>query len=252
MCYDIKTKLETQLKRAKHYGHEDLVADLIKKLRPFWEEEEIFHASGFTHPTMAIYTTESPTVPVLSQWGLVPFWIKDKEAQQKIWNQTINARGESIFEKPSFRAAAKNKRCIIHLDGFFEHHHKNGKTFPYYIHKKDDGALPIAGLHDEWTDKETGEILHTFTIVTTKANPLMASIHNNTKLKEPRMPVILPEGAEDEWLEASSENAKELIKPFSEKELSAHTVRPLRGKASVGNKKEALEEFQYDELNTLF
>lgn len=252
MCYDIKTKLETQLKRAKHYGYDDLVAELIKKLRPFWEEEEIFHASGFAHPTLAIYTTQSPKVPVLAQWGLVPFWVKAKADQRKIWNQTINARGETIFEKPSFRTSAKSKRCVVHLDGFFEHHHKNGKAFPYYIHPKNNEPLPIAGLWDEWTDKETGEIINTFTIVTTQANSLMAEIHNNPKLKEPRMPLILPKGTENEWLEASPEEAKKLIKPFTEKELVAYTVRLLRGKGSVGNKKEALEKYVYDELNTLF
>lgn len=100
--------------------------------------------------------------------------------------------------------------------------------------------MTIASLCDEWADKKTGEILHTFTIVTTKANPLLAKIHNNPKLKEARMPVILRQGAENEWLETSPEKAKKLIKPFVEKTLDAYTVRPLRGKASVGNKEKAL------------
>ncbi len=248
MCYDVKTKLETQLKRARHFGHDDLVQDLLKKLKPYWKEEEIFHASGFMHPTLMVYTNKSPEIPVPSSWGLVPFWTKDEAQQKKLWNQTINARGETILEKPSFRTSAKNKRCVIYLDGFFEHHHAHGKTYPYYIHHKNNEPLALAGLWDEWTDKTTGEILHTFTIVTTKANPLMAKIHNNPKLPEPRMPVILPEEKVEEWLNAEPEHIKNLMKSFPESQLETYTVRPLRGKNAVGNTPEAIEPFTYEEL----
>ncbi len=252
MCYDVKTKLETQLKRARHYGHEDLIEELLEKLQPYWKDDEIFHTSGFEHPTLLVYTPDSPEIPLPSTWGLVPYWTKDEEQRRKLWNNTINARGESIFEKPAFRSSAHKKRCVVYLDGFFEHHHRNGKTFPYYIHHKNNAPLPLAGLYDEWTDKETGEMLHTFTIVTTKANPLMQEIHNNPKLPEARMPVILKEDEVDEWLQAPAANVPAFIKPYPEELLEAHTVRPLRGKNAVGNTPKAIERFVYDELNTLF
>ena len=204
MCYDIKTKLETMLKRARHYGDEQTINDLLLKLKPY-QTDEIFHTTGFAHPELLVYTNLEPKLPTLSTWGLVPYWVKDKQQKVKLWNSTINARGETIFEKPSFRVPAKGKRCIVFVDGFFEHHHYKGKTFPFYIQRKDGLPMAIAGLWDEWIDGETGERMHSFSIVTTKANALMAKIHNNPKLPEPRMPVILLDDKEEEWLKEISD-----------------------------------------------
>lgn len=119
---------------------------------------------------------------------------------KKQWNNTLNARGETIFEKPSFRTSAKNHRCIIYVAGFYEHHHYNNKTYPFFIYRKDAQPMALAGLWSEWKNPDTGGRLNTFSIVTTKGNKMMARIHNNPKLKEPRMPVILPSELEDEWL----------------------------------------------------
>jgi len=167
----------------------------------------------------------------------------------QFWNNTINARGESIFEKPSFRDSAKNKRCLIDLDGFFEHHHQKGKTFPYFIQRKDKELITIAGLWSEWVDKETGELFTTFTIVTTEANPLMIKIHNNPKTSGPRMPVILDDEGQDSWLSSNEEQTiKSLLQPFPDNLLEAFTVRKLRSKEAVGNVEAASEYFDYDEL----
>ncbi len=214
----------------------------------------LFHVTGFQHPKMFIYTQESPNYPVVSQWGLVPGWAKDKK---DIWNKTLNARGETLFEKNSFRKSAKDKRCIICIDGFYEHHHHGKETIPYYISRKDEQPISLAGLWNEWVDPETGELLNTFSIVTTEGNPMMAEIHNNPKLSGPRMPVILPEELEDNWLKEINDDLdqkklEELLTSYPETELQAHTVKKLRGKNATGNIPEASEVYEYPEVQVSY
>ncbi len=247
MCYDIKTKVEAALKRARHYGNEEAVQMLIEKFRPFLEEEW-FHTSGFQHPKLLIYTGDSAEMPIVASWGLIPFWVRNEQQQLDIWNKTINARGESIFEKPSFRTSANSKRCLIYIDGFFEHHHFAGNAYPFYIQRIDGEPIVLGGLWDEWTNRASGEIVNSFTIVTTKANSLLRKIHNNPKLKEARMPLIIEENRAEDWIKGSVQQAKKLIVPAEDGILSAHTVRKLRGKNAVGNSPEAIEEYTYPEL----
>lgn len=247
MCYDIKTKVEAALKRARHYGNEEAIQMLIEQFRPFLEEE-FFHVSGFQHPKLLIYTSEHFEMPAIASWGLIPYWVKNEQQQLDIWNKTINARGESIFEKPSFRSSAHSKRCLVYIDGFFEHHDFGGKKYPFYIQRVDSKPIVLGGLWDEWTNKSTGEVINSFTIVTTKANTLMKKIHNNPRLKEARMPFILAEENENTWLNGTADEAKRLILPADDGLLKAHTVRRLGGKGSVGNSPEAIEEFIYPEL----
>ncbi|MEM6892490.1 MAG: SOS response-associated peptidase [Bacteroidota bacterium] len=249
MCYDVSAVMQTQLKRARRDGDIHAIRELTQRLARD-TDLPLFHTSGFSHPKMLIYTNDSPNMPVVSQWGLVPFWAKDKK---DIWNKTLNARGETIFEKNSFKSSAKNKRCLIQIDGFFEHHHHTKETIPYYISRKDNKAITLAGLWNEWTDPNTDEVLNTFAIVTTEGNPMMAIIHNNPKLKGPRMPVILPEELEDKWLHSYDDELVEqavegLIEKYPESNMQAHSVSKLRGKNAIGNVPEALEVFEYDDV----
>ncbi|NQU51090.1 MAG: SOS response-associated peptidase [Bacteroidetes bacterium] len=247
MCYDIKTKVEAALKRARRYNNEEWTQMLIDQFRPFLENE-YFHVSGFEHPELLIYTKNSFDKPIKAVWGLIPFWVKNSEQQLKTWNNTINARGETIFEKPSFRSSAKSKRCLIYIDGFFEHHYFNGESYPFFVQKEDKEPLIFGGLWDEWVNNESGELITSCTIITTKANALMSKIHNNPRLKESRMPLILKEKDEDEWLNGDLKDANNLIVPASDIHLKAHTVRKLRGNNSVGNSPKAVEEYIYPVL----
>jgi putative SOS response-associated peptidase YedK len=252
MCYDIKASLESQLRRAEFISDEIMIKELREKLKPFIETH-LYHASGYAHPKTLIYSDKEPYIPIVSVWGLVPHWIKDNNQRMQFWNNTLNARGETIFEKPSFRDSAKNKRCIIVLDGFYEHHHFNGKTYPFLIQKKSKEPLTIAGLWSEWLDKETGEIINSFTIVTTKANKLLAKIHNNPKLAEPRMPVILDDTEIEQWLqrietEADKKIIEEVLRAYPAEELEAYTVHKLRGKNAFGNVPESTVPMVYEEL----
>jgi putative SOS response-associated peptidase YedK len=248
MCYNVKALLRSQLKRARLHANEQEINEIQLSLFELGVTD-FFQVSGFSHPKMLVYTGVD-SLPVVATWGLVPHWVKDEQGKIQLWNSTLNARGETIFEKASFRDSAKSKRCLIYLDGFYEHHHKDGKTFPFFISRKDAEPFAVAGLWAEWTNRETRSKLITFSIVTTQANQVMAKIHNNPKLEGPRMPVILPDELANQWLNPSlgQKEASELLLPFDDELLTAHTVARIAGKESKGNVAEATDFVAYDEL----
>jgi putative SOS response-associated peptidase YedK len=128
------------------------------------------------------------------RWGLVPFWAKDPS----IGNRMINARAETVAEKPSFRSAFKKRRCLILADGFYEWHTEAGVKTPYFISAADSEPFAFAGLWEDWKDKQTGESLQTATIITTAANTFMESLHH-------RMPVILQRDTAPVWLDGEQD-----------------------------------------------
>src|SRR5690625_1137593 len=254
MCYDIKVSYEAQLKRARQRGNLAAVEEIMERLIPL-TDLPIYHTSGFHHPDLLIYTSDSPDFPSVATWGLVPHWVKDEEQKNKLWNSTLNARGETIFEKPSFKHSATNKRCILYVDGFYEHHHYHNKTYPFFIQRKDQHPLALAGLWSEWTNPANNGKSNTFSIVTTVGKSLRSKIHNNTRNKGPRMPLILPEELEDEWLQPiedhlDKQKVQELIHSYPEGELKAHTVSRLRGKEYKGNVEGISDEVVYQELES--
>jgi len=130
----------------------------------------------------------------LLRWGLVPFWAKDPS----IGNRMINARAETVAEKPSFRNAYRKRRCLIMVDGFYEWQRAGGVKIPWFISPADNKPCAFAGLWEDWTDKETGESLQTTAIVTTEANEFMSQLHS-------RMPVLLNPETADRWLRGDTE-----------------------------------------------
>jgi putative SOS response-associated peptidase YedK len=150
------------------------------------------------------------------KWGLIPSWAKD----EKIGNKMINARAETIAEKPAFRSAFKSRRCIVPASGFYEWKKLERGKQPFYFHLKNKPVFGFAGLWEEWRDDETGEILETCTIITTEANEVLLPVHD-------RMPVILKAEDYDEWLdpkEANKERLQKLLAPYPAKEMSSHSV----------------------------
>ena len=150
------------------------------------------------------------------KWGLVPFWADDPS----IGNRLINARSESVREKPSFREAFQRRRCLIPADGFYEWQSQEGggpKT-PYWIHRPGREPFTLAGLWDRWRPDE-GEPLHTFTILTTRASDWMVPLHD-------RMPVIIGEADRDRWMsrDTSEEDAHAMLSPPSEDYFTAYPV----------------------------
>ena len=156
----------------------------------------------------------------------------------------------SVFEKPSFRQSIKSKRCIVPSTGFFEWRSFNSKKYPYFISLTREEIFSIAGIWDTWTDKQTGEIISTFSILTVAANPLMAKIHNEKK----RMPVILPTEIEKRWLDESLEKEEivSLCKSFDESRMKTHTVsRLITSRTENPNIPEVQNVFEYPELEAL-
>ena len=126
---------------------------------------------------------------VMLRWGLVPFWAKDPS----IGNRMINARAETVAEKPAYRAAYRRRRCLVLADGFYEWHKEGSVKTPYYISLESGGPFALAGLWEHWQSKETDESLQTATLITTAANEFMATLHH-------RMPVILVPATADRWM----------------------------------------------------
>ena len=153
-------------------------------------------------------------------WGLIPSWAKDPS----IGNRLINARGETLAEKPAFRASFKHKRCLILADGFYEWKSTPGSKLkvPHYIRMADGRPFGFAGLWSEWRSGDGSEV-RSCTIVTTTPNTLLATIHN-------RMPVILRREDRSEWLDTAARSAEDLahlIKPYAPDLMRAYAVSTL-------------------------
>jgi putative SOS response-associated peptidase YedK len=130
----------------------------------------------------------------LLRWGLIPSWAKDPA----IGNRMINARAETVAEKPSYRNAYKHRRCLVLADGFYEWRRQGDTKTPYYISLASGEPFALAGLWEDWTDKESGESLQTTTLITTDANDFMTPLHH-------RMPVILEAATATDWLAGSQD-----------------------------------------------
>ena len=148
------------------------------------------------------------------RWGLIPPWADDPQ----IGSRMINARSETAPEKPSFRRAFRERRCLIPADGFYEWQRTNGAKQPFYIHMEDGRPFAFAGLWESWGRGGEGEI-RTCTILTTAANAVVGEIHE-------RMPVIVAPDAYDVWLDPASERDEltGLLAPYPEDEMEAYPV----------------------------
>ncbi|PNX49009.1 MAG: hypothetical protein BV459_01035 [Thermoplasmata archaeon M11B2D] len=224
---------------------------LVKRFSALFLEnvpfKQQYHAFSFDMPKLPVITNEHPQQIQLFVWGLIPSWVKDLRAAAEIRVKTMNARAESIFEKPSFRHAAEQKHCLVLADGFFEWQEYQGKNYPYYIRLKNHEPFAMAGLWDRWKNPDTLEVLETYTVITTRANPLMEKIHNKKK----RMPVILPSAHERKWISSSltRQDAETLFVPFDERLMEAFSIsRLLTSKQKNLNVPEVSEPFTYPEL----
>ncbi len=152
------------------------------------------------------------------RWGLIPFWAKDKS----IGSRMINARAETVAEKPSFHNAFKRRRCLIIADGFYEWQKVGAKKRPMRIVMQSGEPFAFAGLWETWRDPE-GEVIPSCTIITTSANDLLSPIHD-------RMPVILPRDVEDFWLDDSVTDPDALtsvLTPYDDEPMDTYEVSTL-------------------------
>ncbi|MGQ9814958.1 MAG: SOS response-associated peptidase [Candidatus Roseilinea sp.] len=166
-----------------------------------------------TQPVPVILN-ETPRQLSVARWGLIPGWAKDPSIGARL----INARAETLPEKPAFRAAFARRRCLVIADGFYEWHKDGGAKTPMFIHLKSGEPFAFAGLWEIWQPPE-GDPLRSCAIITTEPNELIATIHN-------RMPVILTREAERTWLDDNAEPAAlmALLRPFEAQQMEAYTV----------------------------
>jgi putative SOS response-associated peptidase YedK len=239
MCY------HTSLTRSKDY--------LEKRFQAKFEQadlfEPIYHDSGFSAPLHPVIADESIESIRFFQWGLVPFWTRDEAAAERIRTQTLNARAETIHQKASFRTSIMSKRCLVLVDGFYEWREEGKKKYPYYISLVSNDAFALAGIWDLWQNNRTGKLEETFSIITTRANPLLEQIHNTRK----RMPVILRQVDESKWLEKGLDRTviDSLLEPYDASQMKAHTVsRLISTKKANTNVPEVMREFRYEGLDS--
>lgn len=215
------------------------VDDIIRTIEPKFR-----FANGFEHPKMPILTSECFEN---FNWGLVPSWTKSFADALQIRKQTLNAVSETVFEKPSFKASIKSKRCAIPAAGFFEYRHVGKLTFPYFISHSDDHVFWFAGIYNTCTIGSDN--FNTFSILTTEANKLMTKIHNTKK----RMPLILNDDDVSKWLDPklTEPEIQRLCLPFSDDFMKAHTINRLKITSNTEDTEAAIKPFSYYELEEL-
>ena len=221
MCYNIAFLTKRLEKYAERYK-ESLPPALFESASRMNESRDLqpWHfVSGFEHPTLPIVSRSGI---LFARWGLIPNWVRNSHDAAEISTKTLNAVGETIFEKPSFRSNILTRRCILGVDGFFEWRTFNNRKYPYYITSATGDLLSFGCVYDVWTDRQTGEVVHSFSVITTPANPLMETIHNTKK----RMPLILQREHEKLWVSPSLQPADvaNLIRPLHDDGLRAHTI----------------------------
>jgi putative SOS response-associated peptidase YedK len=161
---------------------------------------------------LAVISTENPEILSFYRWGLIPYWAKDPS----LGNKLINARAETIVDKPSYKQAFRDRRCLVLSDGFFECE-KTREKIPYRIGLQDNAPFAMAGIWEKWKNPE-GVIIHSFSIITTIANSLIEEIHD-------RMPVILNREDEKKWLNpAYKTELLELLRPYPSERMKKYPV----------------------------
>lgn len=216
MCgrYTVTSPLEViadlfELTRERHEGTGD--APPLPELRPRYNLAPTQEA-----PVVRVLTPDGGRLLDLLRWGLIPYWAKEAS----IGNRMINARSESVAEKPAYRWVFKKQRCLVVTDGFYEWKKLPGGKQPYYIRRKDHLPFAFAGLWSRWQPPAGGETVETFTILTTDANAKVSELHD-------RMPVVLDRSDYGVWLDPGTQDAeklKRLLVPMAGDELETVPV----------------------------
>jgi putative SOS response-associated peptidase YedK len=241
MCYNI----EFVERRAKKLEERYKNLPPPYKTQTLPEELPVYYfVSGFSHPVLPIVKDDGI---FLFEWGLIPPWIKDSISAKEIQTKTLNAVGETVFEKPSFKQSIATHRCLLPVNGFYEWRDVNKIKYPYLISLKSNAIFSLGCIYESWVDKSTGEEKNTFSILTTPANPLMEKIHNLKK----RMPLILKQEDEAKWVnpKRTAQQVADLIKPYDDADMQAYTISQIaNGVKNNRNVEEIINPVEYPEL----
>jgi len=237
MCYNVSVKSSKEILQNRFDAEYETSEDI----------ETYYQVSGFIHPKLSVIRSDNKSVIQPCKWGLIAYWVKDEKQAGEMAAMTLNAKAETIFEKPSFKYSIKKNRCLVLIDGFYEWKTVGKNKYPHFIYLKNNEPFALGGIYNDWVNKSTGEIINTFSIITTEANPLMADIHNTKK----RMPLILDRESEKKWVdpELNETEVRNYMKPFNALEMEAHTISKLITQKGVNNNVPAvMEPLQYPEL----
>lgn len=204
-------------KLAARYNRNLAVVEIAEKIL----EEQKFHTNAFVFAKYPVITS-APNIQFFN-WGLIPSWTKTAKDAEDIRRFTINARSDSVFDKPSFKEPILRRRCLIPSTGYFEWRHERDRTIPYYIYLPGEEIFSMAGIYDIWQDREAGDVLTSFSIITTEANKLTDYIHNTKH----RMPAILPRDRELDWLDPllSKSDIESLLISYEADKMDAYIIR---------------------------
>lgn len=216
-----------------------------------------FYENGFDFKPSPVIAAGHPKEFQSFRWGLIPWWTKSADDARNIRVRTLNCISEEMFDKSSFKDAAREgKRCLIPATGFFEWRWLDGKgktKVPYFIFAKSQEIFSLAGLYSHWVDKSTGEEINTYTVLTTRANSLMTKIHNSKR----RMPVIMKKEYEKDWLNPNltEGDVLALCEPVGDDFLDAYTISRKIGSTSISteekNNSGITDKVDYPELALL-
>jgi putative SOS response-associated peptidase YedK len=247
MCFTVAIVRNNVLQTIKQYydslpdewKKDDMDIDLDL---PFLQDS--YFSSGFTNPQLPVIQKEG-VFPM--QWGLIPSWTKGPSEAKDIGLKTLNARSESVFEKSSFRKSIESRRGILPVLGFFEWQDVQKQKYPYFIYHPENKGFAMGAIFDKWLNPQTGQIVTSFSMVTTEANALMADIHNTKK----RMPLIIPPESIGSWLHDNNPaTIQSLMKPFDEAQMFAHTIsRKANSTRENRDYPGIIEKVSYPELN---
>lgn len=227
MCYE--TSLSKKLKAIEK--------SFNAKMKEPERYEPYYHKSGFIHPDLYCIPLDEASSIQPMEWGLVAPWGSgDISSFRKKYN-TLNAKSETVLKSNMYKDAARERRCLIIMDGFFEPHHVNKTSYPYYCYLNENRLFTVAGIFNEF---KTGE--RTVSLLTTEANDFFAEVHNNKK----RMPLVVDPDFEGTWLDPNlnEDQLKELMNScFIREAFNAHPVsRDLYKRGIDTNNPEILKE----------
>lgn len=247
MCYDAATMTKKAEHYASRYGDTAMWEQVQMKFPP------MYHLNGFDEPDLPVITNETPNEVSLHHWAFVPF-VYAPQINGRPMN-TLNARNDKIFTSSSvYKESAEQRRCLVMLDGFFDHHKKKGVAYPHYVQLKSKEPFLVAGLWQTFQDPNDAIPINTVTLVTGSANKEMAWIHNEPAYSpDSRMIYIVDPKDDETWLHGSEAEAKSLIKPLEDGLLDYHPCQPIKSnkklnRVYLGNVPQIQERKYYPDL----
>ena len=225
MCYKVSTPDKDQLEG--YFQKQEVSASDLFTIDEF---TNLYHADGFTRPLLPFTSSENPRRIKPAQWKLLPYIVKNAQ-DAKAYANTLNARSEELFTKFSYKNYIGKTRGLLWVNGFYEPNHLAPKmTVPYYVRAHNSEPFTLGCVYSNWVNEETGEVIKTFSIITTPPNKLLSEIHNEGQ----RMPLIITPENRDRWLgPLTMEEIKEMMQPLPDGYLEGYPVSGLVYKKGI-------------------